>query len=637
MKTYFLFALLICFVIPCNGQYRYVTTPDWYGHYDVIFYKIDIEADNSSANIKGYAEIVAETLVGDLPQFTLELDSSVRVDSVRMNGRASLFRRQSDLLHIIPPTVLPSGSRCHVTVYYAAVDIAANGFFSAVSNQTDNKWDIPVTWTLSEPFNAKRWFPCKQHLPDKADSTHVFVTVPANLKAGAPGVLSAVTPMPDGRMRYEWKSRYPTAYYLLSFAVADYSEYTIYAHPKGVSTPVPVQNYIYNRPGYLNRHKAMIDTTAALIELLSELYLPYPFAGEKYGHCLAPMGGGMEHQTMTTLSEFDFLLVAHELAHQWFGNLVTCASFQDIWVNEGFASYTEYLVLERLASREKALEWLRETHTLASWTRSGSVFVPEEAAQDHWRIFSMSLSYKKGALLVHQIRHIVGNDPLFFDVLRGFLRKYSFAVASATDFKRYLEEQTGIDFTDFFNQWYLGEGFPIFDLSWRKTDTGIELLAEHTGSAAATPCFELDAEVKIAKADGSDTLLTLPIRSNRDLIAIPISGDVTGIEFDPNYIIPKQVQNCAELRHLPTPDRFVQCATRIRRRQDLTIAFSAETERNCRLKLTDATGQHVFTEMSVKRKTAITLPMEQLPNAVYLLHVYNGAETYIRKVVKSLY
>ena len=652
MKGFIFSAILLTLcLLPNSGQVqeRYAPVPQWYHDYDVKFYKIDIEADDASANVTGYTEIVAEISVQGLKQFTMDLTGTVRVDSVRMNGQKTSFSRDGDLLHVLSPAPLPSGSKCSVTVFYAAVDVKSDSFFSAVSSRKDASWNIPATWTLSEPLNAKNWFPCKQYSPDKADSVYVFVTVPENLKAGAPGILSAVTPMPGGKVRYEWKTRYPTAFYLISFAIADYQDYTVYAHPKNLEKPVLVQNFIYNRTGYLERNKAMIDTTTRLIELYSELFLPYPFADEKYGHCVAPLGGGMEHQTMTTLSGFDFLLVAHELAHQWFGDLVTCASFQDIWINEGFASYAEYLALEHLGSREKALEWLRDTHSTATWSQVRSVFVPAKDANDAWRIFDMGLSYKKGALLVHNIRRIVNNDSLFFEILRGFLRKYSFSVATSMDFKQYLEEQTGMDFTVFFNQWYFGEGFPIFDISWKTGKIGekgkkgekgerdegyVEILVEHTGSASATPLFMTDLDVRLVKTNG-DTLLQLPIRSRRDLFKIKTAGEVTGIEIDPGYYILKQTLNSAPVRDFPTEDRFVQCNTHIKRRQDLSISFSAVTDRKCHIKLTDATGERVFAEMTVKRKKEITIPMEQLPNAAYLLYVQNGKDLYVRKIVKT--
>jgi len=295
------------------------------------------------------------------------------------------------------------------------------------------------------------------------------------------------------------------------------------------------------------------------------------------------------------------------------------------------------MALERMASHERALAWLREAHSIASWPQKGSVFVPAGSIDDTWRIFDMNLSYKKGGLLVHHIRRIINDDRKFLGVLRGFLHKYSFSVATGMDFKQYLEEQTGMDFTLFFNQWYFGEGFPVFDLSWKKGNGYIEILVEHTGSASATPLFTTDLDVRLTGINGIDSLLQLPVRTNRDLFRIKTDGDITGIEPDPGYYILKQMKSNALVRDFPTNDRFVKCNTHVKRRQDLSVAFSAVTDRNCRVKLADANGEQVFVEMNVNRKKSITIPMEQLPNMVYLLYVQNGKDLYVRKIVKTAY
>jgi aminopeptidase N len=611
---------------------RYAPVPEWYQDYDVKFYKIDICADNSSANIAGYAEIVAEICRSGLECFTLELDDSITVDSVCINGRSAQYRRANHLLHVACSP--ERGEICTVTVYYAAANIKNNGFFSAVSNKAD-KWKIPVTWTLSEPNNAGKWFPCKQYLPDKADSAHIFITVPHHLKAGAPGVLAAVTPMPDNRLRYEWKTRYPLAYYLLSFAVSDYREYLCEARPEGIDHPVAIQHYIYNNDDFFRENKTAIDTTGALLELFSKLYLPYPFAEEKYGHCVAPMGGGMEHQTMTTISDFEPTLIAHELSHQWFGDMVTCASFQDVWVNEGFASYSEYLALEHLVSPDAATEWMKEAHFRARWSKTGSVFVPQKSAGDVWRIFNTDLSYKKGAALVHYIRYIVGDDN-FFDILRGFLRKYAFATATATDFKHFAEQQTNIDLTSCFEQWYFGEGYPVFDVSWKNADGKIELLAEHVGSAAVTPLFATGMDVRLERTDGTDTLVQISVATPHDVFTMRVSGEISSVVVDPGYYVLKDLRSNDRVKDLPTNDHVVHCNTHITRRQNIEVHLSSPA-RNCRLLLTDADGNAALPSIAVRGKNVISLPAAELPNGAYLLYVVNGDEQYVRKIVKTTY
>ncbi|GIV25811.1 MAG: hypothetical protein KatS3mg026_1503 [Bacteroidia bacterium] len=187
--------------------------------------------------------------------------------------------------------------------------------------------------------------------------------MPLGTRAGAVGLLEGTDTLPlTQQVRLRWKSRYPIAYYLVAFAVAEYIDYSFYAPIPGAPQPVLVQNYLYNNPQTLPYFQDQIDTTAGLLREFSRLYGPYPFWREKYGHMMAPFSGGMEHQTMTTQGFFTFTLTAHELAHQWFGDWVTCASWQDIWLNEGFASYSEYVALQRLGGAAAARSWLVNTH-----------------------------------------------------------------------------------------------------------------------------------------------------------------------------------------------------------------------------------------------------------------------------------
>ena len=158
-----------------------------------------------------------------------------------------------------------------------------------------------------------------------------------------------------------------------------------------------------------------------MITSFSRLLMDYPFSEEKYGHAMAPMGGGMEHQTMTTLQDFGFFLVAHELAHQWFGDHITCGNWQDIWINEGFASYMEYVAAQELLGQEAADGWMTNAMSVAKSRTRGSVFVPEEGVEDEYRLFDYALSYKKGAILLHMIRYELDDDDLFFGALRQYL------------------------------------------------------------------------------------------------------------------------------------------------------------------------------------------------------------------------
>ena len=200
-----------------------------------------------------------------------------------------------------------------------------------------------------------------------------------------------------------------------------------------------------------------------------------------------------------------FLLVAHEMAHQWFGDYVTCATWQDIWINEGFASYVEYLALEHLKSRQEADDWMENAHAEALKEPDGSVYVPFDEVDNVWRIFSGRLSYKKGASLLHMIRYELDDDTLFYAVLREYLQEYGDSTATGRDFEQVLERVSGKDFTWFFNQWYYGAGYPLFDISWWERNDTLYIHSEETPSGSM-PFFRTHIDFLLHGEDG-DTLV----------------------------------------------------------------------------------------------------------------------------------
>ncbi len=268
------------------------------------------------------------------------------------------FSRVDDNV-LVPVNEVPAGGSISAQIYYHGSP-PEGGFFSGVTTDYSSAWQKHVTWTLSEPFSAKSWFPVKQVLEDKADSVWVFLTTASTNKVGSQGLLTNVVDVGNNKVRYEWKSSYPIDYYLISFSVADYMDYSIYAHPEEMDTDsLLIQNYIYNNPENLAGKKPDLDNTAEIMELYCNLFTLYPFYKEKYGHCETQLGGGMEHQTMSTMGNFSFHLVAHELGHMWFGDNVTCATWSDIWINEGFATYTDCLAHEFILGEEAGKEFIK--------------------------------------------------------------------------------------------------------------------------------------------------------------------------------------------------------------------------------------------------------------------------------------
>jgi len=498
--------------------------------YDVKFYKLDLAADNKSDQIRGNVSMLARVQNNPLSTLVIELHNGLVVEQVMVDGEEKQFSHVGDEISISLSNPLDTGAMVMTQIFYGGP--TGEGMVT----ETDENWDVPVTYTSSEPFYSKDWFPCKMDLEDKADSVHVFITTDYGLKAVSNGILTGTTYFPNGKVRYEWKSNYPIAFYLISIAVAEYIEYNIEARPAGLSNPIFIQNFLYDRPGCLDTYRDQINVTIPIMELFCDLFDSYPFRGEKYGHYMWPWGGGMEHQTMTGMGNFEFYLVAHELGHSWFGNYVTCATWQDIWINEGFATYAGYLATENLGP-EYADGELAYRFERAMREPDGTVYIPADEVDDPSRILSGNLSYNKGMALVHMIRFELQDDEVFFRTLRNFISRYANDVASGLDFREVLEETSGMDFTHFFDQWYFGAGYPIYQISWEQQDQTVTLQSTQTTSSALTPLFRMPMEYRLFYP-GGDTTIRVQHLVNEETYAFNVTQSIDSIQIDPdNWVL----------------------------------------------------------------------------------------------------
>jgi aminopeptidase N len=519
--------------------------------YDVHFYKLDISLEKTSTDIACSTEIHVVTKTADLDTFLFELFDDLIIDEVLLNGTLSVpFSREESA--VIVPVDFELGDSFFMKVIYHGTPPDGDGPLGGggMTNDFSPSWGNYVTWSLSEPFAAYEWFACKQSLTDKADSVHVFVTTDEVNKVGSNGLLTNVVSVPGGKNRYEWKSNYPIVYYLISVAVAEYVDYSIYAEPSGAPEPILVQNYIYNNPACLPYFEDDINETVDFIELYSEHYGLYPFANEKYGHCMAPIGGGMEHQTMTTQGYFTPWLTAHELGHQWFGDNVTCASWSDIWLNEGFASYSEELMYEAFYPGNEVVS-MNDRHDNIKSEPGGAVWVEDSLTSS--RIFNGRLSYDKGAAIIHTMRFMLDNDAVFFEILQTYQEYFKDSSARAIDFKNILEDVSGLDFTNYFNEWYYGEGFPTYSSRYAKIDDQLIFVLDQTSSMpGVTPLFTNDVEVKVTGEDGAVEIFRLTaIDAASSTHFLDFSQEVTSITIDPNnWIINNNGPNVEDLELL---------------------------------------------------------------------------------------
>ena len=501
--------------------------------YDVHFYNLDLTMNNISTYLSGSVQIHAKALV-DLDSALIELFESLLVSEIKVNGNTVNYNRVSNKIRV--PVAANAQENFVIDVAYAGNPPTAQTNplgGSGLTAGSSPSWGNKVVWSLSEPFSAYEWFAVKQSLKDKADSCAVAITVPDTCKAGSNGILEQVVPLGNGFTRYEWKHRHPIDYYLISVAVAKYVEYNVYANPQGSGSPVLIQNYVYDNPGTLPNFIDEINETADFIELFATQFGPYPFADEKYGHCMAPIGGGMEHQTMTTQGFFEKTLTAHELAHQWWGNHVTCASWCDIWLNEGFASYSEYLMLAALYNGQQA-NHMTQVHQSVMNQPDGSVWVLDSLNEA--RIFSGRLTYDKGAGIIHTLRYIIQNDSIFFAALQDFQNTYAHSTATGLDFKNHVANFCNINLDAFFEQWYFGEGFPTYQVQYNQNGSDLFLQISHTASMPnITPTFTNPISLRILRQGQADTIIRFEINNNVELFSLNNFGTVVGtIGIDPN-------------------------------------------------------------------------------------------------------
>lgn len=599
--------------------------------YDVTFYWLDIEVSDETIFVSGNGLINADALVA-MDTFAFELIPEQQIDSLFIDGVQYTNWQRIDKNVLVPVNTIAQGSAFSARIYYHGQP-PTGGFFAGVTHAYSNTWGKDVTWTLSESFAAADWFPVKQVLEDKADSCWVFLTTDSDNLAGSQGLLTNTVNLGNGKTRYEWKSSYPIDYYLISFAVSQYQEYNTYAHPAEMNgDSILIQNYIYDSPGCLETVKNGIDATAEMVELFSEKYILYPFHEEKYGHCFTELGGGMEHQTMTTIGGFSFGLVAHELGHMWFGDNVTCATWSDIWINEGFATYSNYLAEEYINGWNAGVSFIVGKQQSTMSYPDGSVYIPENLIYpgNEYRIFNGRLSYNKGACIIHMLRHEIQDDSLFFELMGTFQTDFGGSTATGEDFKNTAETLTGMEFDPFFDQWYYGEGYPKYTYEWYY-DNGTFHLSSTQVTSSTTPLFTMLMDYKLEFEDGTDTIIHLMQTDNLNNFAVPLGKKVVDMEVDPNDWTTEKVTSISVVvKETESPVYFTLGP--VPAADYINLYFSNLDSLKRSIVISDMAGKTIYTTSSIENTVEINT--SQFSGGVYIVTVDNGQKQFVRRFVK---
>ncbi len=552
-----------------------------------------------------------------------DMDSTLLVDSIIYRGSSISYSRPSYyILNVSLGASLPANVTDSITIYYHGVP-NSSGFGAFEQNSHAG---TPIIWTLSEPYGAQEWWPTKQDLNDKIDSVDIIVTVPSGNKVGSNGkLISEVTTA--NKTKVHWRSRNPIAAYLIAIAVTNYSAYSHQAQL--TNGPMPILNYVY--PEDLFTAQNLTPATTQIIQFFDSLTIPYPFEDEKYGHAQFGWGGGMEHQTMSFMGSFNYSLIAHECAHQWFGNHITCGSWEDIWLNEGFATYFEGLTVERYQSQGVWDYWkiLRRDNIIKQ--PGGSVFCTD--TNNINRIFSGRLSYDKGAYLLHMLRWQIG-DTAFFQGIRNYLNDPALAggYARTSDFKAHMETASGQNLTNFFNMWFIGEGYPTYQIFWNQQGNTVNLTVNQTTSHPSVSFYDMPIPVKF-EGFGVDTTLRLNHTSSGQTFTLNIPWKVNKVEFNPGFWILSGLNQVIGLRENTLSSKihvYPNPAT-----NQLNIEGFTEDNRLEELTITDMLGRTILSQTILNFEAKLSLDVSKLKTGLYLIQFKSESGVYKQEFVKE--
>ncbi|MGE8511083.1 MAG: M1 family aminopeptidase [Chryseobacterium culicis] len=500
-------------------------------NYDLQYQRMDVSLDPAVYNISGSVTSHFKP-TQSMGSIYFDLSNSLTVSQVKYHGTniTSFQQLPSKELKIDFPASIPANTLDSLTIYYAGAPSTANDAF-----KTALQSGTPVLSTLNEPYGAQDWFPTKQSLNDKIERFDFKITTPSNYSVAANGKLMSET-FPTGSTKLTfWRTMYPTPAYLIALSITNFVKLTdTIGNP-----PFPFVNYIYPSTNSNQTSLNNIQWTKQVMGTFETYFGAYPFRNEKYGHMEFMYGGGMEHQTMSSMGGWSKQLIAHELTHQWFGDKVTCGAWNDIWLNEGFATFGEHLANEKLLmTNSEFLNYLQGQSNYITASTTGSVYVPDNGLSSINRIFDSRLSYSKGGYVLRMLKWILG-DAVFYQALKDYHARPNLAYnyVRTADFNASLLQSTGTDFTEFFNDWVYGEGYPTYTIKWMQGGNQALFKVSQTQSSPTVSFFEMPLPIKVTGTSGQTAYFVLNNTSNNQSFLQSVTFPIASVQFNYEYQI----------------------------------------------------------------------------------------------------
>jgi aminopeptidase N len=511
--------------------------------YDLNYYRIKMRVDVDIEWVYGQVDQMSTATQDNVTFCDIDLFSNMIIDSVRVDNVLTTFTRNGNVYRADLPTPVNTGGQFTVQTFYQGHPVEG-GFqafaFEFVQNQT-------LVSTLSEPYLARTWWPCKDYPDDKADSVDVIVTYPSGMFCASNGTM--VSDVIDGSERTtSWQVRYPITTYLVSLTMSDFRHWRDWMKYSETDS-MPVDYWVF--PGDSAAARIGYAPMVPMLDTLSRIFGLYPFINEKYAMSAFNWGGAMEHQTNTSIIRDYYAqsIIVHELGHQWWGDMITCRDWHHIWMNEGFATYTEALWFESLGGFTELQSYMNGMR----YTSGGTIYCADTT--NIYSIFS-SRVYDKGAWVLHMLRHVVG-DETFFNTLRTYYAdpRYKWKDVTTENFRDLCEEVSGMDLHGFFQDWIYGQYYPKYSYSYLSEQVGansyrVYVHVRQTQSTSPT-VFRMPAiDVSVYAGSYVDFLVPMMEREKDyvfDLVGVPAP---TGVAVDRNDWILKTAVSEAYAVHV---------------------------------------------------------------------------------------
>ena len=601
--------------------------------YDVGFYHIDIEIGLWAPSIKGRVSYELNALVDGMESLILDLDDAFSIDSI--SSPVTAYDFENNALTVFFDQVYAIGDPISFTVYYQGEPPLAGGY-KGLRYETHNG-NEPIIASLSTPYLAHTWWPCKDGTSDKADSTYIDITIQDTLLSGIPviavsnGLLEGVETA-NGKKTFQWRHRYPSVPYYIMVAISNYVK--LEDTYQGPAYSFPLDYYVFD--DHVNEATLGVADVPVMLDFFNELFGPYPFRDEKYGMTQLGYYGGIENQTNSIINNMGIGwtdVTVHELAHQWFADMITCGGWNHGWLNEGFASYSEALYQEHVAGWDAY-----KSHIANDEYYNGGTLYRDEVSNPFLGVF-VSIIYSKGSYVLHMLRGVLGDD-LFFESIYTYATDPAFQYANATteDFQQSCETVSGLDLDYFFEQWIYDAYYPKYRYNFEQEPNGNTFLfLEQTQVADGwRETFTMPLEIEFTFADQTDTLVRVFNDQAVQSFFFTFDQTIVNVVLDPNDWVLKEATfepdftvSTTQLSALQ-PEVYPNPATEV-----VSIKFPDTIQPwSGSLRLLNALGQVVLRRsVTVSPGIVIELDLSGISPGIYQLAIQKGQATYAEKIM----